>query len=69
MANESVDRGVKAAPTAEDVFLMCQQVSGVLIALAQSNASGEDMKNALFGAHSLAIGAQDLAELLIIAEA
>lgn len=65
MATESVtETETRTPPSTDDLLCKCQQVAGVIATIAQSGASPEEIKNALWGALSLANDAADMAGTL-----
>lgn len=61
MATESV---ATPRPNSDDLFCKCQQVAGVIAAIAASEASQEELRNAMWGALALANEAEDMAGVL-----
>lgn len=60
MATTSVTEG-KRQWSDDDLLCKCEQVVGVLAAMASSEASEREIKDAIWGAHSLACEAQQMA--------
>lgn len=52
----------------DDLLCKCEQVAGVLNVIAQSDDLDEEIRSAIWGAHSLASEAKRMAVLLVYPE-